>query len=259
MPLQYFMRRPFSRLRRAVTAWLALTLVPCTFAGDFSVNPVRVDLSAKARSGVINVVNEGKEKLSFQVQAMEWTQDAAGADRYNDTSELVFFPKIMSLEGGQDAVIRLGLKSGATSSERSFRLFIEELPSNVRKVEGQGAQVNVLIRFGVPIFAAPREPQDSLGIEALELKKGAIAFSARNTGNRHHIFKSIKLEGKDAAGQRVYGLEIADRYLLASSLKSFSAAVPADQCRQLASLQLEIQTDKLTEMRKLEVSAPMCP
>lgn len=249
-------RLPWQMPRAA--AWLALAFLPAALAGEFSVNPIRVDLDARARSAAISVVNEGKEKLNFQLQAMDWTQDGAGADQYNETRDLVFFPKIMSVEAGQEAVIRVGLKAGAAASERSFRLFIEELPGVVKAPAGNVAQINVLIRFGVPIFAAPIQPRDGLGIEGLDLKNGLITFGARNTGNRHHVFKGIRLEGRDAAGQRVYGLEIADRYLLASSLKSFSTAVPPDQCRQLASLELEIQTDKLTENRKLEVSAPMC-
>ena len=244
---------------RVALALLALTVPPAAVAGEFSVNPIRVDLDAKARSAAITVVNEGKEKLSFQLQAMDWTQDATGADQYSETRDLVFFPKITSVEAGQEVLIRVGLKAGATATERSFRLFIEELPGPVKAPEGGNvARINVLIRFGVPIFAAPIQPQDGLAIESLAMKSGLVSFGARNTGNRHHVFRSIRLQGKNADGQRVYGLEIADRYLLASSLKSFSATVPPGECRQLASLELEIQTDKLTESRKLEVSAPMC-
>lgn len=239
---------------------LALTsLLPLAWAGDFSVNPIRVELGVGARSAAITVVNEGKEKLSFQLQGMEWTQDAAGADQYKETPDLVFFPKIMSVEAGQEAVIRLGLKPAAATSERTFRLFIEELPGRVTKPEGNVAQVNVLVRFGVPVFAAPARPQDALGIEGLELNKGQVSFAARNTGNRHHLFKSVKLEGRDAAGRRVYGLQIAERYLLASSVKSFSATLPPEACRQMVRLEVEVQTDKLTETRLLEVSSPMCP
>ena len=54
---------------------------------------MRLDLGPRAKSGVLTVTNEGEEKLNFQLQAMEWTQDAAGKDVYNETQDLIFFPQ----------------------------------------------------------------------------------------------------------------------------------------------------------------------
>jgi fimbrial chaperone protein len=237
-----------------------LTFFSCAqvFAGEFTVNPVRIDLGTTARSAAITVANEGKEKLNFQIQAMDWAQDAAGKDQYNETRDLIFFPRIMSVEPGQEAVIRVGLKSGAAASERTFRLFIEELPGVVKKTEGNSAQINFLVRFGLPIFAAPIQPRDGLAIEGLELKDGVITVAARNTGNRHQVYKSMRLEGTDFSGNRVYGLDIADRYLLAGILKSYTATLTPEQCRNIAVLGIEITTDRLTETRKLDVSRAMC-
>lgn len=229
------------------------------FAGEFTVNPIRLDMGPTARSAAVTVINEGKEKINFQLQGMDWVQDTAGKDQYTETSDLIFFPKIMSVEPGQEAVARVGLKTGATASERTFRLFIEELPGIVKAPENNTAQINFLIRFGLPIFVAPIQPRDGLAIEELALKNGVISIAARNTGNRHQMFKIIRLGGTDAAGKRIYALDIADRYLLASSLKSYTATLPAGQCREIAVLDVEIQTDKVTETRKLDVSRAMCP
>ncbi|MDB5745026.1 MAG: csuC [Polaromonas sp.] len=229
------------------------------FAGEFTVNPVRLDLGPAAKSASVTVVNEGTEKLNFQLQAMDWAQDAAGKDQYSETNDLIFFPKLMSIEPGQEAVVRIGLKTGAAATERTFRLFIEELPGLVKKPEGNGAQINFLIRFGLPIFVAPIQHQDGLAIETLELKNGVVSISARNTGNRHHVFKSLRLEGLDSAGKPVYGFDIADRYLLASTRKSYATTISAKQCLSIAVLGIEIQTDRLTETRKLDVARSMCP
>jgi fimbrial chaperone protein len=239
-------------------AWILLAGAPAV-AGEFAVSPVRLELGAGVKSGVFTITNDGNDKLSFQIQAMEWSQDAAGKDQYAETRDLIFFPKIMSVEPGQEGVVRVGLRTPAASTEKTYRLFIEELPGVRKKPEGPGAQINFLIRFGAPIFAAPVQPQDGLQIEGLELKRGAILFSARNTGNRHQMVQGIHLKGTDTTGRAVFELDIADRYLLAGVQKPYTSAVTAEQCQRMAALEVELKTDKLSATRKLEVTRAMCP
>ena len=227
-------------------------------AGDFIVNPVRLDVKQSAKSASVSVVNDGPDKLSFQLQAMEWSQDNDGKDVYTDTGNLIFFPKLMSIDPGQEAIVRLGFKTSATSVEKTYRLFIEELPGIVKKAEGNSAQINFLVRFGLPIFAAPIVPQDGLVINAVELKRGVLSFMAQNSGNRHQMYKSIRIEGTNAANVPVFGLDIADRYLLASLSKPYKATLSARQCRELASVIIHIETDRLEQSRKFDVKPDMC-
>ena len=228
-------------------------------AGEFSVNPIRLELGASARSGVIAIKNEDQQKLGFQIEAKEWTQDAAGKDQYADTDALIFFPKIISVEPGVTGLIRVGVKAATVPTEKTYRLFMDELPGVAKRLEGNGAQINVLIRFGAPVFVAPLKPQDSLDIESFDLTKGYVNISAKNTGNRHQVVQGIELTGIDAGGNEVYALTLADRYLLTGSAKAYTAAIPADKCAKITQLSLEFKTDKLSVARKLGVSRAMCP
>ena len=228
-------------------------------AGEFSVTPIFVELGASVRSGVISVKNDGKDKLSFQLDAMEWTQDAAGKDQYAETRDLVFFPKIMTVEPDQEGVIRVGAKNTVLPSEKTYRLFIQELPGATTNSEAGGVQIKVLVRFGAPIFVGPVKAQDGLKIEGLSLAKGALNFSVRNTGNRHQIVQDIQLKGADASGKQVYALTLADRYLLAGTTKAYASSVATDQCSKIASLEVEVKTDKAGATHKLDVSRAMCP
>ena len=227
-------------------------------AGEFTVNPVRLDVKNNVKSASVSVVNDGAEKLSFQLQAMDWSQDKDGKDVYTESRDLVFFPKLMIVEPGQEAIVRIGFKTNAAVIEKTYRLFIEELPGVVKKVEGSSAQINFFVRFGLPIFAAPASPQDELIIEAVELKGGVLSFMAQNSGNRHQMFKSIRLAGTNSAGKPIFGLDIADRYLLASSSKPYKTALSAQQCRELTSVTIDIKTDKVAQSRKLDVKPDMC-
>jgi fimbrial chaperone protein len=231
-------------------------------AGEFTVNPIRLELGAQARSGVIVVENEGQSKLGFQLSAMEWTQDASGTERYADTRDLIFFPKIMTVDPGQKSLIRVGTTKPVVASERTYRLFIEELPSalpeSAKKTEGTGAQINVLVRFGAPIFVVPVKAQDGIELEGLAMATGAVSFTARNTGNRHQIVQSIQLKGADASGREVYALTLADRYLLAGTAKPYTTRIDVDRCSKISTLEVEIKTDKASTKRKLDVTRAMC-
>ena len=248
-------------LRPLAIAFACSTLFVFTGAvsGEFTVNPIRMELGASARSGALTVRNDGKDKLLFQVEAMEWTQDSSGQDQYTQSRDLIFFPKLMALEGGKDGVVRVGTKSSALSTEKTYRLFIEELPASGKGAESKGVQLNVLVRFGAPIFVGPLKAQDSLEIEGPSLAKGLLSFSIRNTGNRHQVMQSIQVKGLDGQSNDVYALTLADRYLLAGTVKAYSASIPAERCSKMASLRVEIKTDKTAENRKLDVSRDMCP
>lgn len=240
-----------------VVCCATLASIPA-LAGEFSVNPVRLELAANARSGAIGVRNDGKEKISFQIQGMEWTQGADGKDQYADSRELIFFPRIMTVEPGDEGLVRVGARNALVQTEKTYRLFIEELPSG-KPTEARGAQVNVLVRFGAPIFVLPVNPRDGLEIERMEMAGGVLRIGARNTGNRHQIVQGVSLKGIDAGGNEVYARTLADRYLLAGTAKSYETSIAADQCSRMTSIKLEFKTDRLTVERKLDVNLAMCP
>jgi fimbrial chaperone protein len=245
----------------AIAACCALALMAAR-AGEFSVSPIRLELGAALRSGVITVRNEEKEKLSFQLQAMEWTQDEAGKDHYEPSDDIVFFPKLMTIEPGQEGIVRVGAKRALLPTEKTYRLFIEELPGPPKPADPSApaaARINVLVRFGAPIFVTPATPQDGLDIQQLTLVKGSLRVSAKNTGNRHQIVQGVKLRGTDGNGQEVYALSLADRYLLSGTTKSYTTSIAAEQCAKIVELFVEFATDKLNVKRKLEVSRAMCP
>lgn len=235
-----------------------LLLAGDAFAGEFTINPIRLDLGASAKSGAFVIKNEDKRPISFQMQAMQWSQDAAGKDVYSDTQGLVFYPKILTIEPGQEGLIRVGAKGSAEPTEKTYRLFIEELPGLPQSGQENGAQIKVMIRFGAPVFVTPPVSRDALDIDALTLDKGIITFAAKNSGNRHHFVQGIDLKGEDASGAALYAVTLADRYLLNGSVKHYDAKIPAAQCAKLERLTLEYVTDKRTEKRTLAVNPSMC-
>lgn len=250
----------------ARTPQLALSGLLCSLlwwpmlanSGEFSVLPIRLELGPAVRSGVIAVRNDGKSKLTFQMQGVDWVQDAAGKDQYLETRDLIFYPKIMSVEPGQEGLIRVGLKAPVGPTERTYRLFIEEMPGpSVPRTES-GAQINILLRFGAPIFVAPQQPRDGLDLGAAQVESGTLTFKVTNSGNRHQVVQGIDIRGQDAQGVEVFALTLADRYLLTGTTKSYTASIPTERCTRLSALSIVFKTDKLRHQEKVDINPGMC-
>jgi len=235
----------------------AAALCQSSMASEFSVAPVRMELGSSARTGVFTVRNEGKDRLSFQVSAMQWTQDAEGRDQYTDTADLIYFPRILSIEAGQEALVRVGVKQPLVQTEKTYRVFIEELPG-ASSAPTPGTQVRVLVRFAPPIFIKPPKVEDRLAVEQLQVTGGTIRFAVHNGGNQHQLVETIRLQGQGARGDSVYSMTLADRYLLAGTTRNYTASVPREQCLAMARLVTEVKTDKSLAQRQVDVTAAMC-
>lgn len=235
---------------------LCLFLSPSiTFSGEWRVTPIRLDLGRAAKSGVITVINEGTEKLHVQMKAFEWTQDAEGKDQYTETAEIIFFPKMMILEKNEQRIIRAGIKIPAVAREKTYRLFIEEIPEP-RKAEG--VNVAIAIRFGVPIFVKPLKEEAKGEIEKNELSKGILNAIVKNKGNLHFIINSINLKGKNITGMEIFSKELSGWYLLSGASRIYTTQIPPEICNDITKLDIQVKTDRFILDGKLNVDKAMC-
>jgi fimbrial chaperone protein len=232
---------------------LGLTFAAQTaHAGSFGVSPIRLDFDRSAKTGVITVSNDDEIRLSFQLKLFEWTQDAEGKDQYVENGDLIFFPQIMTLEPKEKRLVRVGTKSPAPQIERTYRLFIEEIPE-VGEVPAQGTQVAVKLRFGVPIFVAPIKAEMSGAIEDAKLSKGEVQLRVRNTGNQHFRFEAISVKAGSASIGEVQGW-----YLLPGAARAYSIKVDKDACAKSGKLEISLNGDGLVMKRELDATPVLC-
>lgn len=229
--------------------------LPATAAG-WRVIPILLDFDQKTRSGVITLINDGESKISLQIKSMKWSQDSAGKDQYQEDAELIFFPRLLTIEPGKSQVLRVGMQIPATSVEKTYRLFIEEIPE-ARKAD-QGATIAIALRFGVPIYAAPlqSEPRGEF-VEAI-LAKGKVATVIKNSGNVHFRIQTVQLIGKDASGVEVLRQKLDGWYLLSGVSRPYVFTLPAEECRKAATLELLADTDREDIATVIKVDTQAC-
>jgi fimbrial chaperone protein len=223
-----------------------------TLAGAFGVSPIRVDLDPGTRSGLINVVNDDERKLFFQLKLYEWSQTPDGEDQYRESSDLLFFPPIFSIEPKDKRLVRVGVKAPPGEKERAFRLFIEELP-DPNAPPGAGAQIAVLLRFGVPIFLSGGKGEALPDISVAPSAKGSLQVAIRNNGNRQIRFEELTAKAGDRVVAKTTGW-----YVFPGATRSFALPVAAKDCPVPATVEI-VATAGGKEVRKsVELPPAVC-
>ncbi len=228
-------------------------------ASEFSINPMIVELGSKDKSGVITVRNQEKDRqINFQVSAFEWTQDANGEDVYTETKDLVVFPRMLTIDAGEQRIIRIGMKGPHATSERAYRIYIEEIPSPRQQSSKQSGNIGVYLRITPPVFIKPLIEKASGAMEDMSLKNGKIDVNIRNTGNVYFRIYTVTFKGITSTDEVIYRQEIPGWYLLYGKSRSYGSSIPLDICKRLSAIEVDARTTKMDLNRVLNVSKEMC-
>ena len=212
----------------AIAAGLALVMqlaLPAHGAA-WGVGPLRVDLDRGSKSGIVNISNDDTLRLNFEIRLMRWTQDAAGADRYEPSDDLVYFPRAATLEPQEKRVVRVGSRGEPPAIERTYRLFIEEMPDPA-SLNQPGIGVAVKGRFAIPVFVAPAQGEARGELVDATVEKGELRVRLRNSGNRHFKIDTFTLRAADGFAKEGNGW-----YVLAGATRAFVLPLTAEECRK---------------------------
>ncbi len=233
------------------------------FSSDFRILPTFLDLGGTTKSGAFTVTNNGAGKLNCQVSVKEWAQDTTGKDVYSDTRDIVFFPKVMTVGPNEQRAIRIGFKGPPPLQEKTYRLFVEEIPSQEQATGGKTpgkvkAGLTIAFRYATPIFVKPAKQQESGVMEKIELSGGEARATIRNAGNIHLKLLFVTFLGKGRDGKELFSKQIAGWYVLRGLSRSFEAAVPKDLCKNIASLEIKAEAENFAMNGTLNVHKEMC-
>lgn len=245
--------------RLAAIAIAALSaLAPATArAGRLEIQPVSLRLSAGERSAILTVRNGGAEPMRYEVTAMTWAQDARGEARYEPTEALTVYPPMFRLGPGERRRVRVGAAALPDGAEASYRVFVQELPTE-RKQRGR-ARVSVLTRFALPVFVAPARPAaPRLELAGLAVARGRAAFELVAAGNVHVRPSALRLVLEAAGGAALHARDVETWYVLAGGRRAHDLALPAEACGSAARVRVEATTAEGTVSASAAIPAGAC-
>jgi len=232
------------------------SFVSLSYAGSIKVVPTKVFLGGGKKAEVLKVINEGDDKVTVQVEAMKWTEDENGVDKYEPTEDIVFFPKIFTVEKGKEWLLRIGAKSQKNENkEMSYRVFLQEIP-----VSKPGeSQLTMALRLSVPVFIKPTREVRGWEIEKAVLSKSGLSLRVKNTGNTHITVSKMKAIGLDASGKEVFNVEEAGWYVLPEAARTFGIKIPGKECRTASVMKVTAEAAGSGKDTKLDVDRGLCP
>lgn len=208
-------------------------------AAELQIHPVSVDLSAAEPRATLTLRNAGKEPARIEIQATAWSQGIDGEVQTAPTDELLVFPPLLGLAPGEERNLRVGTTARPGTAERTYRIFLQELPPPERPGEPQ--QVRVLSRIGIPVFVAPERPAARAALADLRAAGGKAAFTLRNQGTIRVRPAEVQLSGRGADGQLLFARALDAWYVLAGGERRYELAIPAGECRALRQLQVQVE------------------
>lgn len=212
-------------------------------AATFSVDPIKVTIAKSNSSESVAVTNQSAQKLRLQITGFSWSQDASGQMQLSQTDDLVFFPQLLTLEPGETRRVRIGSTAAQGASEKTFRVFMEELPSLDSITNPKGAQLTIRMKVGIPVFVAPSAPVQIKGeVRNLQIRGGVLGFDVANTGNTHFPVQQVHVTAAGANG-RLFQQDIAGWYVLAGGVRHFSLPLSRARCEALRSVDVRVQSD----------------
>jgi fimbrial chaperone protein len=239
-----------------VLVGLAVVQADAARASSYGVNPNRVFLSPTVRSALLSLKNDADQPLRFQLSVMAWTESPRGEMQLAPTDDIIVFPMLLTLGKGEERKVRIGAATSFGTTEKTYRLFVEELVS-AEKPAAPGV-VTVLTKMGIPIFLEPANPIARASLGGLTLTDGVFLFQIQNSGTIHVLPQSVKVRGFDAQGEGVFEREAGAWYVLAGGLRLFEFPVPRPECERLRSLVVEVLLGDRTLKEQLETPSGAC-
>jgi fimbrial chaperone protein len=233
---------------------LALLLAAGAQAALVAIDPVKVLLTGAEPSKSVSLRNNGTETLRFQLSAFTWQQSTSGEMQLAPTQDVVFFPSLLELAPGETRRVRVTTTTLVAPVERSYRLFVDELPP---LANAPGGAIRVLTRFGLPVFQLPDVPSPQPALK-LALSAGKLSVTLENHGNSHFLAQSVRIVGRGADGSSLIQQTLPAWYVLAGGKRSYDVALAPDICPKLAQVSANANTDHGATRVDYPVAAGAC-
>ena len=232
------------------TGFLAIALASACWltagaasASGIKVSPVSLTLSPSATSAMLVLTNQGTELVRFHITAFAWGEKPDGQMELSPSTEIVFFPAMVSLKPGEARKVRVGVTAKPAALERSYRVFVQELPGLVKTAGQRVSVVGMLTKMGIPVFYEAGTRTSLPAVSGLGITGKSVKFNLTNRGTAHYRATKIVISAKDGANV-IHSQEAKGWYVLAGGTRPYVVEFPQAVCATLKSVQIDLETDK---------------
>ena len=235
--------------------FLALLQSRAGLGSSFEVSPIRVTFLPNESTTLMTVRNDGQERIRVQINVMAWDQNKQGEMILEPTDDIIFYPTLLTVDPGAQRNLRLGTSNGVAAKEQTYRIFVEELPSNAKF---QNTGVRIVTKMSIPIFIRPAKAEVRNSIDRIALRGSDLTFDVKNQGNVHIQPREVRVKGTGADGSLQLERKIPGWYILAGGLREYKIDLPKAECAKIKELTVEVDLDDKPFKESFTVPAGAC-
>lgn len=183
---------PALRLPSAVILLVTgLVLATSTWAGIFSVTPVRIYMKPQDRAVAVTIINEGDAEVVLQADLNVWSQKPDGTDEQVPTDDLILSPPIIKLAPNARQVVRLArLQPADASRQLIYRMIMREVPEALA-LKDNSIQLQITLALSMPVFITPLPAKREMSCQANRDTAQALNVSCTNSGTAYAQVREI--------------------------------------------------------------------
>jgi fimbrial chaperone protein len=252
------MVRPIARY--VVGGLVLLTCFPegARSAANFGVHPVSISLTERTAAATVTIRNNDDSPLRLQLAAFDWRQGADGAMVLERTEEVAFFPRLLTLGPREARSVRVATTARPGHAEKSYRLFIEELPPLRKAGDAASSGVRMLVRYSIPLFLKPANVSLREQADVRVVTGGELSLAFTNQGNVHVPPRILDVQGVDQRGGTVFSHAVAAGYNLPGGSRTYAVPVPAGTCGVLRAVVITAQGGAPPVRRPIDAGSREC-
>jgi fimbrial chaperone protein len=182
---------------------LLFSIGPAAAQNNYTVSPLRLEISTKAPSTVLQVTNRGDESATMQVQQRAWVQ-RDGRDEQDETRNLIISPAIFTFKPGETQVIRIALRGQPDRQvEGAYRILVSEVPPPHVAAAPEVFSFRIALRMDLPLFVAAIDP--GTPAPSFEFERASGRLVVRNEGRSHIRFTDFTVQ---QAGRQLHSVPV---------------------------------------------------
>jgi fimbrial chaperone protein len=158
-------------------------------AGNFSVNPIRLEMGPAQNATALTLENFSPDPLLLQVRVFRWTHahnEETLSELSGEEAPIVTPPLFRLAAAGSSQVVRIGFqKPRSAAEEHQWRVIIEEVGEQPKADLQAPSSVSVAlrIRVSVPLLQRPKSAHQDMHWTLDPAAPGHITLTAQNLGS----------------------------------------------------------------------------
>ena len=187
-------------MKKLYISFLLLFINLITFATNFSVAPTRFELKLnKSITDEVYIMNNTKKQLRIETYL---ESDKAFGENYNLNSNIVIFPKVVTIKPAGEQIIRFRVKPGTNLKDGEYKSYIvfKEVPLEIKSIGNKNnnstsSNITIITELGISIYGITGQEILKGYVENFKLtykdKVLGIKFDSISTGNTSFKYKYI--------------------------------------------------------------------